>query len=882
VVFSLKLLGGVALEGSAGPVTGRAAHKRRLALLAILAVARRPVGRERLIGYLWPDHPAEKARHLLSESLYVLRKELGEDALLSAGDDVALVAQTVASDVAAFEAALEAGELERAAALYQGPFLDGFYVADAPEFERWADGERDRLGRAYARALERLGEREEGAGREVHALAWWRLLARHDPFSSRVALRYLSALEEAGERAEALRFATAHAEFLRAELGVEPEDEFAGRADRLRAGVVREAAPARNGAFPSSRAAAASSSAPALAPGAGGEAGGTLVAELDPEPAVALPAPPARIEAPPAPVPAPGPAVPDAPAAAARPPSRRAAWARAADAAYYAGLVGMVAGLALSVLPAERPAAAEAVVRFDPRRIAVLYIDDNTPGGGMQYLANGITEGLIDRLSQVEALTVVSRNGVKPYRGGSVPFDSVVTDLRVGSVVEGTLQRSGDRLRVTVRLIDANTGEQLERRTVESSMGELFELENRLADEVAGFLRRRLGAEVRLRERAEGTKSLRARELVLRAEQERAEAEELAGEPSPLGAPAALRRLATADSLLARAAQADPRWPEPWVLRGWVRLREARLAPQPDPLAGFRAAIRHAERALERRPGYPRALELRGTARWRMAGRDVLPAADNDTLMRAAERDLKAALTADPSLAAAWSTLSQYLRLRGDHLLEADAAARRALEEDAYLEDAELIHERLYRTNYALARVDSAAAWCERGRREFPASWRFVECRLTLLGYEGGPAPDVRAAWRLVEELDQMDPPARARASGRAYWPLYRRMAAARVLARAGLADSARAVMARSRAAAGSDTALVVPLLYDRAYVHVLLNEPDSAVAALEEYLRRKPRLREFLDDDVQFRTLRDHRGFRALVTPAPPAAPARPPRGRS
>ncbi|MBV9110749.1 MAG: winged helix-turn-helix domain-containing protein, partial [Gemmatimonadetes bacterium] len=80
-MFTLNLLGGAAFQGRNGPVTGKAAHTRRVALLAILAAARgRTVGRERLIGLLWPEHRAAAARHLLSESLYVLRKELGESA----------------------------------------------------------------------------------------------------------------------------------------------------------------------------------------------------------------------------------------------------------------------------------------------------------------------------------------------------------------------------------------------------------------------------------------------------------------------------------------------------------------------------------------------------------------------------------------------------------------------------------------------------------------------------------------------------------------------------------------------------------------------------------------------------------------------------------
>ena len=232
-MFVLKVLGGAALERGGVPVTGRAVHRRRLALLALLASARgRMVRRERLIGYLWPEHPGDAARHLLSESLYILRKAVGEDMFVSAGDELALDPATVGSDLADFLAALDADDPERAVAAYGGPFLDGFVVSDAPEFERWAEEERDRHARGYARALEQLAEAREAEGDYRGAAEWWKRLARHDPFSSRIALRTMQALEAGGERAAAIRHATSHAALMRAEMEAEPDaavEEFARR-----------------------------------------------------------------------------------------------------------------------------------------------------------------------------------------------------------------------------------------------------------------------------------------------------------------------------------------------------------------------------------------------------------------------------------------------------------------------------------------------------------------------------------------------------------------------------------------------------------------------------------------------------------------------------
>jgi len=234
-VFSLNLLGGIELSSPSGPVTGRAAQPRRLALLAVLAIAReRPVGRERLIGLLWPEHSPGAARHALTESLHVLRSELSGDLFISLGDGLALNPAVVESDFAKFEEAVEGGRLEDAVRTYRGPFLDGFYVRGAAEFERWADGERDRLARLYARSLEELAVADEARGDFFSAAERWRQLVIHDPYSTRAALQLMQALDSAGERPEALHVGTAHVALLREDLGIEPNVEVTQTLERLR------------------------------------------------------------------------------------------------------------------------------------------------------------------------------------------------------------------------------------------------------------------------------------------------------------------------------------------------------------------------------------------------------------------------------------------------------------------------------------------------------------------------------------------------------------------------------------------------------------------------------------------------------------------------
>ncbi|HWK88631.1 MAG TPA: hypothetical protein VNP72_01500, partial [Longimicrobium sp.] len=259
-------------------------------------------------------------------------------------------------------------------------------------------------------------------------------------------------------------------------------------------------------------------------------------------------------------------------------------------------------------------------------------------------------------------------------------------------------------------------------------------------------------------------------------------------------------------------------------------------------------------RALARAPADARALELRGTLLFAAAVAAADGAAQAERMGRA-EADLRAAVAAEPGLAGAWGTLSQLLRFRG-RFEEADAAARRALAEDAYLEGADALLNRLFFSSLLTGDHAQADSLCRRGGQRHRGDWRFVECRLILLRADAGRAPDAAAAVRLLAELDRMDPPERARREGRAYTPLFRQAVAAAVVARAGNADSARAMLARARRAASADPELRISLAYDEAYVYHVLGQPDSARALLRWMYTRRPSVRDYAARDPLFRTL--------------------------
>src|SRR5437867_4507722 len=188
-MLQVRAFGGLSVERDGAPCGGAASRRKTLALLALLAAAaKKGISREKLVAHLWPESDAAHSRDLLKQACYALRRDLSEPDLFLRSTELRLNPAVIWSDVAGFEDALEQGDWARAAALYTGPFLDGFYLAGTGDFERWVEEERARLTKSVSKALEWLATNATARGDRRAAADWWRRLAALDPFSSHAAL----------------------------------------------------------------------------------------------------------------------------------------------------------------------------------------------------------------------------------------------------------------------------------------------------------------------------------------------------------------------------------------------------------------------------------------------------------------------------------------------------------------------------------------------------------------------------------------------------------------------------------------------------------------------------------------------------------------------
>ena len=425
-MFRLKLFAGISLEGGRGPLAGRAVQRHRLALLALLGVARsRGFTRDKLIAFLWPDADTERGRALLSDSVYRINQAVGGEAIVANGDVLRLNTERVSCDAAEFGEAVECADWQQAASLYTGPFLDGFFLDEADEFERWVGSERQRHAQEHVRALEALATTTDDTLASLH---WSQLFVQHAPYSSRAALQLMRALERTGERAAAVQHARVYAQSMRTDVGVEPDPEVLAYAERLRATPIAKADDSRlNGSI-------------------------DVVAPIVVQPAV--------LES----------------------PRRRRRPSLALGLLALASLV-----LIVGTVVARRDDSTASTAA--PTSIVVLPFADQSPGGDQEYFADGIAEELMVKLANMRGLNVVGRTSSFAFKGKAADTREIASRLNVNAILSGSVRKAESRLRVTAQLVDAKTGYEMWSETYDRPEADVLDIQDEISRAIVMRLR---------------------------------------------------------------------------------------------------------------------------------------------------------------------------------------------------------------------------------------------------------------------------------------------------------------------------------------------------------------------------------------------------------
>jgi len=129
---------------------------------------------------------------------------------------------------------------------------------------------------------------------------------------------------------------------------------------------------------------------------------------------------------------------------------------------------------------------------YGDRSIAVLAFDDMSPAKDQEYLSDGIAEEVLNLLAQIPALRVISRSSAFSFKGRDVPVTEIARQLNVSHVLEGSVRKAGDRIRVTAQLIDARSDTHIWSKTFDRTLDDIFAIQDELAASMVDQLQLKL------------------------------------------------------------------------------------------------------------------------------------------------------------------------------------------------------------------------------------------------------------------------------------------------------------------------------------------------------------------------------------------------------
>lgn len=492
--------------------------------------------------------------------------------------------------------------------------------------------------------------------------------------------------------------------------------------------------------------------------------------------------------------------------------SGRAARWIAAGAVAGAGSIALVLGPLRPASPRDAGGIAGAPVTH---RLAVLPIENVDPDPARAHVADGLGDGLAARLSALEGVRLIGRRSTRAFDRTELPAPDIGDSLGVDVLLGGSVRWEGEQARVTLRLVDAASGEDRWEERYDLTSPESFAFEERIGRDVVEALQLRLSDPEAARFAERGTRNREAFRAYHRGRY-------YWNRRDPEG-------LLRAQEEFERAIDLDPAYADAWAGLADVYLLHAGRGVLP-PAEAYPLARQSAEQAIALEPDHAGALTVLGSVQleWYYD-------------RRAAEESYRRALASDPEYATAHYWYSEFLSFTG-RTEEAMEHARIAQELEplmllGYADEA--------RALYMAGRFEAAI---ERYEEVLERGWDFVSYLYVPLAHSqlGNHEEAIATMERFVDNVPSA----------------YERYLAGYVFARAGRRAEADSVLAAALAAPeGSVPAVVV------AAIHVGRGETEQAIDWLEVSLANREWQMVFVAHDPLFGPLREDPRFRDLLS---------------
>jgi adenylate cyclase len=373
-----------------------------------------------------------------------------------------------------------------------------------------------------------------------------------------------------------------------------------------------------------------------------------------------------------------------------------------------------------------KPDAAKSATNGATASIAILPFTNMSGDPEQEYFSDGITEDIITDLSKIAGLTVIARNSSFTYKGRSVDIRAVGRELGVRSVLEGSIRRAGNRVRITAQLIDATSGGHLWADRYDRDLTDIFEVQDDVTQRIVAALKVTLSPAEKAQRSDIGTSSIDAYDYSLRGR------ELLMGNPKNRGT------FEQAKASFLKAIELDPDYAQAYAGLGFAYMFDYQNRWSDDPDGSLPLAKRYAEQAIEKNPKDPLARAVAAVTATFNGDLDL------------AQSQINLALSLNPNLAMAYN-IAGSIRMYAGQPLEAIPVIERAMRLDPATKT-QYLHF-LGMSNLLAGKYETAVALFKERIALVPGTDFSRSALASALGHLG-EVEEARRVWRELKEIN--------------------------------------------------------------------------------------------------------------------------------